>query len=234
MDLEVVNEEESVVWTWKLPTRILSNPEVLREEDGRTFVFHPSTSFGCVAILGMTRLSEDAVHCFEVEFYSPYFGEARAVGVGSKQAILHYKHRIDRDANMNTYESLVGLDENSWGLNYDGYLLHKKTKKQFFDKSIYDSDTPLRIRVTYDACSNVLLYHVNDKNLGVAFENINKPVYPMVCSSGRETHVKLLWHKSFAGTLQSMCRSVIRANIKSGGLDRLPLPPHLIAFLNFD
>lgn len=234
MSLEIVNDEDTMLWKWKLPTRILSNPEVVRGDDDRTFVFHPSTSFGCVGIVGTSRLSEDAIHCFEVEFYPPYFGEARAVGVGSKQTILHYKHRIDRHANMNTYESLVGLDENSWGLNYDGYLLHRKTKKQFFDKSEYDSDSPLRVRVTYDGCSKMLLYHVNDKNLGVAFVNIDRPVYPMVCSSGRETHVKLLWHKSFAGSLQSMCRSVIRTNIKIGSLDKLPLPPHLIAFLNFD
>lgn len=222
------------MWKWKFPARILSNPEIEYGDDGHTLVFHPSTSFGCVAILGTTQLSENAIHCFEVEFYPPYFGEARAVGVGSKQALLHYKRRIDRYATMNTYESLVGLDENSWGLNYDGYLLHGKSRKQFFDKSLYDSDLPLRVRVTYDACSNVLLYQVNGKNLGVAFEDINKPVYPMVCSSGRETRVKLLWHKSFAGTLQSICRTVIRANVRKGCLNDLPLPSHLIAFLNFD
>ena len=228
------NEEESVTWTWRLPARILSNPEIQCGDDGRTFIFHPSTSFGCVAILGTTRLSENNVHCFGVELYPPFFGEARAIGIGSKQVLLHYKRRLDPYASMNTYESLIGLDENSWGLNYDGYLLHNQSKKQFFDKSLYDSDSPLQVRVTYDACSHVLMYHVNDKNLGVAFENINKPVYPMVCSSGRDTRAKLLWHKSFTGTLQCICRAVIRTHVHDGCLDKLPLPSHLIAFLNFD
>ena len=231
---QAINEEESVFWKWELPPRILSHPEIKHEDDGRTLTFHPITSFGCVAVLGTTRLSENAIHCFEVEFYPPYFGEARTVGVGSKQALLHYKHRTCRYADTNTYESLVGLNDNSWGLNYDGYLLHRKSKKLLFDRSLYDSDAPLRIRVTYDSCSNILLYHVNGQNLGVAFENVNKSVYPMLCSSGRKTRVKLLWHKSFAGTLQSMCRSVIRANVRNGCLDQLPLPSHLISYLNFD
>ena len=77
------------------------------------------------------------------------------------------------------------------------------------------------------------MYHVNNTNLGVAFENIDKPVYPMVCSSGRDTRVRLLWHTSRIGTLQCMCRAVIRANVRNGYLDKLPLPPHLIAFLYF-
>lgn len=232
--MDEVNEEVHVTWKWKLPPRILSSPEITYGNDDQTLTFHPSTSFGCVAIMGTTRLSENAVHCFEVEFYPPYFGEARVVGVGSKQALLHYKQRLDRYADMNTYESLVGLDDNSWGLNYDGYLLHKKAKRWFFDNSVYDQDSPLHIRVTFDGCSNILLYHVNNKNMGVAFENVDKPIYPMVCSSGRDTQVRLLRHKSFVGTLQDICRAIIRTNIRNGSLNDLPLPSHLIAFLNFD
>ena len=234
MNVEEIGEEEDVTWNWRLPARILSNPEVRCDNDGRTFTFHPSTSFGCVAILGTTRLYENKVHCFEVELYPPFFGEARAIGVGSKQALLHYKRRIDPQLSMNTYESLVGLDENSWGLNYDGNLLHKKAKKLIFDKSWYDPDSPLQVRVTYDACSHVLMYHVNNRNLGVAFENINKPVYPMACSSGRDTRIKFLWRKSFVGTLQSMCRAVIRNQVHNDSFNELPLPLHLIAFLSFD
>lgn len=233
MYCEEVAEERNAIWKWKLPARILSSPEVERCSDGQTFVFHPSTSFGCVAVLGTTQLNENAIHSFEVEFYPPYFGEARAVGVGSREALLHYKRRVDRHANQNTYESLVGLNDNSWGLNYDGYVIHRNSKRHFFDKSLYDSESPLKVRVTYDACKNNLLYHVNDKDLGVAFDNINKPVYPMMCSSGRNTRAKLLWHKSCAVTLQCMCRTVIRANTRTGHLDELPLPPHLIAFLNY-
>lgn len=218
---------------WTLPARILTNPEIEQSNDGQAFVFHPITSFGCVAVLGKTRFSENAIHSFAVEFYPPYFGEARAVGVGTKQALLHFKNRMDHYATLNTYESLVGLDENSWGLNYDGFVIHKKARKPYFDKSLYNPDSPLQVKVTYDTCSNTLSFHVNDKNLGVAFENIDRPVYPMICSSGRDTHAKLLWHRSHIGTLQCICRSVIRANVRSGYLEKLPLPTHVIAFLNY-
>ena len=224
-------------FVWELPPRILVNPEVLLLNDGRSVTFHPSTSFGCVAVRGSTALCNNMIHCFKVEFYPPYFGESRSVGVGTGRAILHYKRRKDRTVYSNTYDSLVGLDEHSWGLNYDGNLIHKKVKTRLCDKMSSEATAnskPLQIQVTFDGYSGVLIFHVNGESLGIAFEHINQPVYPMVSSSGRNTHMNFLWKKSCVGNLQSMCRGVIRKNVrKDVDFNRLPLPSHVIAFIRF-
>lgn len=218
---------------WELPPRILGSPEVLLLNNGRSVIFHPSTSLGCVAVRGSNALCTNLIHCFEVEFYPPYFGESRSVGVGTRQAILHHKKRRDRSVYSNPYDSLVGLDEHSWGLNYDGNLVHRKVKTLLRDKLSADSE-PLQIKVTFDGYSGVLLYHVNGESLGLAFEQIDQPVYPMVSSSSRNTRMNFLWKKSSIGNLQTMCRGVIRKNVRKDNINILPLPSHVIAFLRFN
>ncbi|XP_072734726.1 SPRY domain-containing SOCS box protein 3-like [Ciconia boyciana] len=79
-------------------------------------------SCGTAAIRGNKELA-DGQHFWEIEMTSLVYGTDMMVGIGTSDVNLDkYRH---------TFCSLLGKDEDSWGLSYTGLLHHKGDKTNF-------------------------------------------------------------------------------------------------------
>ncbi|XP_052629371.1 SPRY domain-containing SOCS box protein 3-like [Harpia harpyja] len=79
-------------------------------------------SCGTAAIRGNKELA-DGQHFWEIKMTSPVYGTDMMVGIGTSDVNLDkYRH---------TFCSLLGKDEDSWGLSYTGLLHHKGDKTNF-------------------------------------------------------------------------------------------------------
>ena len=73
--------------------------------------------------MGDTALSSPEHHYWEVEFTSQVYGTDVMVGLATK--------KVDLVSHLHSFESLLGLDENSLGYSYHGYTKHDGLKKRF-------------------------------------------------------------------------------------------------------
>ena len=83
-------------------------------------MFHPTYSAGTAAILGSAELEYPLHHYWEVEILSPMYGTDVMVGLASSQA--------DTASHSHSFESLLGLDTESWGFSYQGFTQHNGIK----------------------------------------------------------------------------------------------------------
>ena len=83
-------------------------------------MFHPTYSAGTAAILGSAELEYPLHHYWEVEILSPMYGTDVMVGLASSQA--------DTASHSHSFESLLGLDTESWGFSYQGFTQHDGIK----------------------------------------------------------------------------------------------------------
>ncbi|KAK6300001.1 hypothetical protein J4Q44_G00300340 [Coregonus suidteri] len=79
--------------------------------DNRKVNFHTEYSCGTAAIRGSKELA-DGQHFWEIKMTSPVYGTDMMVGIGTCDVNLDkYRH---------TFCSLLGKDDDSWGLSYTG------------------------------------------------------------------------------------------------------------------
>ena len=200
---------------------------VLVHENKLNVTFHPNGSFGCVALRGTKQLIQNKQHYFEVKFISPFHGQARAVGIGTKHTLLQ-SHHMD-------FYPLLGKDHCSWGFNYNGTVSHHGNTRQYTNIDP-DKHEAICVGVHYDGYYGTLSFEINNKSYGVAFNNItpNLELYPMICASARNTEVELTECYSSVMSLRALCRGVIRMQITDEkDFDKLPLPAHIKAYVTF-
>lgn len=202
---------------------------VLLHADKLTVTFHPNGSLGCSAIRGNRPLGVNMQHFFEVEMRTPFHGHARMVGIGTKHALLQ-THQFD-------FYPLLGRDENSWAINYDGVIYHDGNNEEYTRVTQKES---LKIGVYYDAHphNGVLSFEVNGSACGVAFKNISRrpglELYPIICSSSASSIIKLTQCHSTVMSLKAACRGVIRQAIPNEkNYSKLLLPSYLKAYLAY-
>ncbi|XP_073797276.1 SPRY domain-containing SOCS box protein 3 isoform X2 [Danio rerio] len=112
-------EEQGCDWVWDEEDKSSS---VSLSCWNRTVSFHSEYSCGTAAIRGSKALS-DGQHFWEIKMTSPVYGTDMMVGIGTSEVNLdQFKH---------SFCSLLGTDEDSWGLSYTGHLHHKGSKVNF-------------------------------------------------------------------------------------------------------
>ena len=220
-------EQPKCEWHWSTNEH---GRESLLHEDKLTVTFHPNHSLCCSAVRGTRQLMRNMEHYFEVEFKSPFHGQARMVGIGTRHTHLE-THPYD-------YYPLLGKDGNSWGLNYNGSIYHDGNHKEYVRKKDLDLDkfSAIQVGVHYDGCSGIICFIVNGKNYGIAFQNIHTSLelYPMICSSASNSTITLTESFSCVVSLKALCRGVIRKLFSDSEVDKLRLPTHLKAYVKFD
>lgn len=222
MSQESLSEEDVFSWYW---SDTHHGREVSVHNDKRTLTFHPSSSNYSTAIRGTKILSKNMEHYFEVEMQSPFFGQARQVGLGTSLTAL--------ESNSLDFSPILGKDHGSWGLNYDGYKYHSGSKEKYvsIDPDKFDI---LQVGVLYDSYYGTLSFRYNGKWCGVAFEHVitNLDLYPMLCSSSAKSVMKLTHCSSSVMSLKALCRGVVRMNIaQDKGYEELDVPNHIKAYL---
>lgn len=219
-------KDDEFPWRWAAPTS--SSAPVVISPDRLSVLFHPRRSTGCAAVAGEKPLHKHMEHFFEVVMAGPLHGQARMVGVGNKFAPLQ--------SGSKDFFPLIGKDGNSWGLNYDGELIHDANRRSYCDmrQSTFNKEG-IRVGVYYDSYYGNLSFSVDNKCLGIAYNNIPIVIdlYPMVCSSSRNSNMTLVSCYSSVVSLKALCRGTVRMYTKEEDIDKLPIPPHLILYNKF-
>lgn len=220
-------QNDEFCWRW-----YLDDPQkpIDLSEDNLSVTFHPRKSSGCTGIRGDTPLRKHMEHWFHVRMDGPFHGQARMVGVGLKTTCLH--------SNTKDFYPLIGKDSGSWGFNYNGKTHHDCDFNNY--SNIDHTKRTIQsmiVGVYYNSYFGSLVFSIEDESLGLAFDNIPSTaleLYPMICSSARSSSMELLQCHSTLSSLKSLCRGTIRMYMKrDGDITKLPLPHHLMAYLNF-
>lgn len=210
-------------WQWSNSNHIRG---VLLHQDKTKVTFHPNGSWGCAAIRGVKPLLPNMEHYFEVVMDGPFYGQARMVGIGTIHVILQ-SHNYD-------FYPLLGKDDNSWALNYNGEKYHAGHKEKYVNVPL-EKLKRLHIGVYYDGLHGTLCFEINGERYGVAYNNIypDLELYPMLCASSAGTIMTLTQSHSTIISLKAVCRGAIRMAVKDEDIKHLPLPNHLKNYLAY-
>ncbi|XP_059753772.1 SPRY domain-containing SOCS box protein 3 isoform X1 [Balaenoptera ricei] len=201
-------------WVWD---DLNKSSATLLSCDNRKVNFHMEYSCGTAAIRGTKELGEGQ-HFWEIKMTSPVYGTDMMVGIGTSD--------VDLDKYHHTFCSLLGRDEDSWGLSYTGLLHHKGDKTSFSSRFGQGSI----IGVHLDTWHGTLTFFKNRKCIGVAATKLqNKRFYPMVCSTAAKSSMKVIRSCASITSLQYLCCYRLRQLRPDSGdtLEGLPLPPGL-------
>uniref|UniRef100_A0A803WA10 SPRY domain-containing SOCS box protein 3 n=1 Tax=Ficedula albicollis TaxID=59894 RepID=A0A803WA10_FICAL len=213
-DCRCGEEDEYFDWVWD---DLNKSTATLLTCDNRKVNFHMEYSCGTAAIRGNKELAEGQ-HFWEIKMTSPVYGTDMMVGIGTSDVNLDkYRH---------TFCSLLGKDEDSWGLSYTGLLHHKGDKTNFSSRFGQGSI----IGVHLDTWHGTLTFFKNRKCIGVAATKLqNKKFYPMVCSTAAKSSMKVIRSCASRTSLQYLCCFRLRQLLPHyvDTLEVLPLPPGL-------
>ncbi|CAK7304866.1 SPRY domain-containing SOCS box protein 3 isoform X2 [Vulpes vulpes] len=213
-DCRCGEEDEYFDWVWD---DLNKSSATLLSCDNRKVNFHMEYSCGTAAIRGTKELGEGQ-HFWEIKMTSPVYGTDMMVGIGTSD--------VDLDKYHHTFCSLLGRDEDSWGLSYTGLLHHKGDKTSFSSRFGQGSI----IGVHLDTWHGTLTFFKNRKCIGVAATKLqNKKFYPMVCSTAAKSSMKVIRSCASITSLQYLCCYRLRQLRPDSGdtLEGLPLPPGL-------
>lgn len=213
-------------WHWS-PTDKSSDAE-LNAANTRV-LFHSADSRRCAGVRGIMPFSNKMEHYFEVEMYPPFHGRARMVGIGTS-----FTHLESADLDFNP---IIGRDQYSYGINYTGFVHHRGQVAEYVSDLDANGPDKLTIAVLFDTLSHCLSFQVNGRAYSVAFQGIDPSLefFPMACATARNSTIQLTACRSSVATLKNLCRKALRDHLlqDTSRLQRLPLPPKLLAYLQF-
>ncbi|XP_026206888.1 SPRY domain-containing SOCS box protein 3 [Anabas testudineus] len=212
-------EDQGFDWVWD---EHFKSSGAFLSCDNRKVNFHSDYSCGTAAIRGMKELA-DGQHFWEVKMTSPVYGTDMMVGIGTSEVNLEkFKY---------SFGSLLGHDEDSWGLSYTGHLQHKGDKVKFSSRFGQGSI----IGVHLDTWHGTLTFYKNQQYIGVAATRLqNKKFYPMVCSTAAKSSMKVIRACYTPTSLQYLCCFRLRQMLPccSDIPNALELPPGLRTLLH--
>ncbi|XP_070617183.1 SPRY domain-containing SOCS box protein 3 isoform X1 [Erythrolamprus reginae] len=218
-DCQCGEEDDYFDWVWD---ELNKSANTLLTCDNRKVNFHMDYSCGTAAIRGNKELVEGQ-HFWEIKMTSPVYGTDMMVGIGTSD--------VNLDKFRHTFCSLLGKDEDSWGLSYTGLLQHKGERNNFSTRFGQGSI----IGVHLDTWHGTLTFFKNRKCIGVAATKLqNKRVYPMVCSTAAKSSMKIIRSCATPTSLQYLCCYRLRQLLPDymDTLEVLPLPPGLKQILH--
>lgn len=213
-DCHCGEEDQDFDWVWDEGSK---STATRLSCDNRKANFHTEYSCGTAAIRGSKELAEGQ-HFWEIKMTSPVYGTDMMVGIGTSD--------VNLDKFRHTFCSLLGKDEDSWGLSYTGLLHHKGDKINFSSRFGQGSI----IGVHLDTWHGTLTFFKNRKCIGVAATKLqNKKFYPMVCSTAAKSSMKVIRSCFSPTSLQYLCCARLRQLLPESvdTLSVLPLPPGL-------
>lgn len=212
-------EDQGFDWVWD---EHFKSSGAFLSCDNRKVSFHSDYSCGTAAIRGTKELV-DGQHFWEVKMTSPVYGTDMMVGIGTSEVNLEkFKY---------SFGSLLGHDEDSWGLSYTGLLQHKGHKVKFSSRFGHGSI----IGIHLDTWHGTLTFYKNRHYIGVAATRLqNKKFYPMVCSTAAKSSMKVIRACYTPTSLQYLCCAQLQQMLPycTDLLNTLELPPGLRTVLN--
>uniref|UniRef100_T1IXN2 B30.2/SPRY domain-containing protein n=1 Tax=Strigamia maritima TaxID=126957 RepID=T1IXN2_STRMM len=216
-NLDCVCGEDDTEFDWVWDKSMISVATLL-SSDCREVIFHQDHSCGTAAVRADAPLSPTKQHYWEIKMMTPAYGTDMMIGVGTTAAKLD-KHRY-------RFCSLLGSDEESWGLSFYGNLYHNRKSVKYAPKF----GQGCIIGVHYDAWNGTLTFFKNRQSLGIAFNNLQgKVLYPMVSSTAARSGMKVIRSRSFDSSLQYLCLRTLKNILPQdvSVIDALKFPPGL-------
>uniref|UniRef100_A0A665V372 SPRY domain-containing SOCS box protein 3 n=1 Tax=Echeneis naucrates TaxID=173247 RepID=A0A665V372_ECHNA len=212
-------EDQGFEWVWD---EHFKSSGAFLSCDNRKVSFHSDYSCGTAAIRG-TKEMADGQHFWEIKMTSPVYGTDMMVGIGTSEVHMErFKY---------SFGSLLGHDEDSWGLSYTGLFQHKGNKVKFSSRFGQGSI----IGVHLDTWHGTLTFYKNRHCIGVAATRLlNKKLYPMVCSTAAKSSMKVIRACYTPTSLQYLCCAQLRQTLPCcpDVLSALKLPPGLRTLLH--
>ena len=205
-------------WGWD----IVDKPEAVRIYGSKVAFFHPNYSYGTAGVRGNRALNGGRYY-WEVDLGDRVFGTCMAVGIGTKKAKL----------SSPSFINLIGMDENSWGLNHKGELWYNNECR------IWNCNAkkykPNKIAVYYDGIGGNVTFFRDGHCMGVAFDglqNVTEDLFPIVCSTAARTTMTLGAMRKEYDSLQERCYDTILKSLSyHSHIHQLQIPRTLKAEL---
>ncbi|XP_076751085.1 SPRY domain-containing SOCS box protein 3 [Xylocopa sonorina] len=193
------NNEYEWVWDRENATRT-----IVLSDDNLDVKFHNGYSYGTAAIRGNKLLEKGKHHYWEVEMLSPTYGTDIMVGVGTS--------KVDLNSANHVFCSFLGLDQESFGFSYQGYIQHNGQNRCY--SKCFGQGTLVGVHL--DTWRGTLQFFLNRKPLGIAFSGLrNIELYPMVSSTAAQSKMRLIHSCSAPVSLQMECLSVLKPSDKA-------------------
>ncbi|XP_016906695.2 SPRY domain-containing SOCS box protein 3-like isoform X1 [Apis cerana] len=163
--------------------------------------FHNGYSYGTAAVRGNKILEKGRYHYWEIKMLTPVYGTDIMVGVGT--------NKVDLNNTKHVFCSFLGLDRESFGFSYQGYIQHGGEKRKYGPCFGQGS----LIGIYLDTWRGTLEFFLNRKSLGIAFTGLRDfMLYPMVCSTAAQSKMRLTCSCSVPVSLQVTCLSVLKSS----------------------
>lgn len=158
----------------KILFKNLFSSDIKINKNGRTVCFHSTNSYSTIAVSASRALKCNTIAYWEIKTNLLY-GTSIMFGIGTEKA---------RQNAPIEFLDLLGEDDQSYGLSYDGNIYFDGKKQKFCEKLRNESiNSHIIIGILFNGPKRCLTYFVNGEKLGTAFNNMqlnNKIFYPMI------------------------------------------------------
>lgn len=188
-------------WAWD---KDHASYTVVLSEKNLEVKFHAGYSCGTAAVRSNKLLEKGRHHYWEVKMISPIYGTDVMVGVGTS--------KVDFDHLENTFCSLLGQDQESFGFSYQGYIQYAGEKRKY--GACFGQGSIVGIHL--DTWKGTLQFFINRKPLGTAFTGLRDiQLYPMVSSTAAFSKMRLTHSSSVPVSLQIECLAILKPDQKA-------------------
>ncbi|XP_076283438.1 SPRY domain-containing SOCS box protein 3 isoform X3 [Lasioglossum baleicum] len=174
-------EDNEFEWEWD---KDHVAPPVVLSEGNLTVLFHNEYSTGTSAVRGTKLLEKGRHHYWEVKILTPPYGTDLMVGVGTSKVHMNSKREL--------FCSFLGIDQESFGFSYQGYIQYDGEKKKYGCSFGQGS----LVGVYLNMWKGTLEFFLNRKSL--------------VCSTAVESKMRLSHCSSVPASLQMECLSLLK------------------------
>ncbi|XP_046965955.1 SPRY domain-containing SOCS box protein 3-like isoform X3 [Vanessa cardui] len=211
--------EDNDVSEWRWSTPDSSSSWVVISEDRKQVTFHPFYSSGTAAAKGDTPLLHNYHYYWEVKILTDTYGTD--INIHISQMVGLGTNKVDTAESQFKFTSLLGQDEESYGLSYTGAVRHNAMVAR--DSAGFCRGSIVGVRV--DLWRGTLEFYLNRKPLGISFYNLRRhqALYPMVCSTAAQSSMRLIYAASWrASLLVDAARALAAALPPAAARRRLP------------
>ncbi|XP_076666206.1 SPRY domain-containing SOCS box protein 3 isoform X2 [Andrena cerasifolii] len=196
------NNGSCVDYEWEWDEDHATYGVVLSKQNSEV-IFHNAFSCGTAAVRGNKLLEKGRHHYWEIKMLTPIYGTDVMVGVGTS--------KVNLNSTTTIFCSLLGLDQESFGFSYVGYIQHCGKKRNY---GSYFGEGSL-VGVHLDMWRGTLEFWLDRKPLGIAFTGLRDiMLYPMVCSTAAQSKMRLTYSCSVPASLQTECLAVLKPSHK--------------------
>lgn len=233
LDRPSITHEEQIKHSWNAED---CSPNIYLEKDGIT-AHRRRIPISTDCIRGKVGFTE-GLHVWEIIWPSNQRGSNAYIGVATSEANLQSAG----------YQSLLGIDNQSWGFNINAAAIMHETYLNVYPKKIFGRNLSLferyrfklhTIQVVLNMDKGTLGFIANGRYLGEAFEGLKgKKLYPIISAVWGDSRITM---KYIGGmdpnplSLQELCKYIIREKINKIHLEEhiklLQLPKSIEAYL---